>query len=87
MKKSYVKPQVFFESFQLSADIAGNCGASYKNNDNVTYRDLISGCGYTFNGKKVFVSQEQGCVYESQTGEEYGICYHVPVAGDTLFAS
>ena len=26
MKKTYVKPEVYFESFELSASIADNCG-------------------------------------------------------------
>ena len=86
MKKSYVKPQVYFEDFQLSASIAANCADGYKNDPNVTPRDAVSGCGYTLNGNKVFVSSPD-CYYESQTGEDYGLCYHVPADANRLFAS
>ena len=60
MKKSYVKPQVLFEDFQLSTNIAGNCGDYFKGNNNVTAKD-INNCGYRFADETVFLTTSGGC--------------------------
>lgn len=83
MKKTYVKPEVYFENFELSANIAAGCGAGYKGK--VTSHDIHT-CGYTYyNGYTVF---SQGiCDYETQDGNEYGLCYDIPTGDNKIFAS
>lgn len=86
MKKSYVKPQVFFESFQLSANIAGDCGA---NGIVKTFAKNACGVPYGSSGT-VFVSTVSGCTTHIDTPDEeqgYNYCYHVPNANDKLFSS
>ena len=82
MKKTYVKPEVYFENFELSANIAAGCGAGYK--DKVTSHD-INTCGYIYNSGVVFNTGV--CSYFSQDGTEYGLCYHQPMADNQIFAS
>ena len=85
MKKSYVKPQVFFESFQLSANIAGDCGAN-----GIVKTFAKNACGVVFGNSAVFVSTVAGCTIHIDTPEEekeYNYCYHVPNANDKLFSS
>lgn len=69
MKKSYVKPQVYFEDFQLSASIAGNCNPEQKvgHSENNCVLDL----GGTI---VIFVGKDLGgpCAYD---GDEAGRCY------------
>ncbi len=83
MKKPYVKPEVYFESFELSANIAAGCGAGYK--EKVNTLDIHS-CGYKYNGGVVFTSTSV-CSYKSQDGTEYGLCYDIPMADNKIFAS
>ena len=44
MKKTYVKPEVYFESFELSASIADNCGKPLNLNQN-TCKDIFGDYG------------------------------------------
>ena len=79
MKKTYTRPVVSFESFELSTSIATGC--EYKSNHQQ------GTCGYNVpNVGNVFISTEQGCDYTSSDGD-YGICYHVPVDTSNLFTS
>lgn len=82
MKKTYVKPEVYFESFELSANIAAGCGAGYKGK--VNSHDIHS-CGYVYNGEAIF--SPGVCFYETQDGKEYGLCYDIPNADNKIFAS
>ena len=68
MKKTYVKPQVYFEDFQLSASIAGNCNPDQKvgHSENNCVLDL----GDTI---VIFVGKDLGpCAYD---GDKEGYCY------------
>ena len=82
MKKSYVKPQVFFEDFQLSANIAGVCGIPTGHAENECQWS-ISIPGISGNA---FVTEEMGCGYKPNDGD-YDVCYHVPVDANRLFTS
>lgn len=68
MKKSYVKPMVYFESFELSSSIAGTC-VSKTNHD-------VGICGYkdeTVPGVVFFaVGSVSAC---NQTPEDKNFCY------------
>ncbi len=78
MKKSYVKPQVYFESFQLSANIAGNC--------KFITNHQKSSCGYqTTAGVLFFDTMTAICDMPTQEGEKY--CYDNPVDEGRLFTS
>ena len=83
MKKNYVKPQAFFESFELSANIATGCGAKTNH--------ARSACKYEVAGRVIFASSlvdicPDGSVWP-EDGEYNGICYHNPSEGLNLFTS
>lgn len=81
MKKTYVKPQVYFEDFQLSANIAGNCAIKTMHAETeCKWFKNVEGVG------KVFISKELGCEYFGNDGD-YSVCYHVPVDATKLFTS
>lgn len=82
MKKTYVKPEVYFESFELSTSIATGC--EYKSNHT---KDT---CGWYVEGVgNVFLSNLTTCDYPEPDSEtnKFGICYHVPVDTSNLFTS
>lgn len=89
MKKTYVKPEIMFESFTLSTNIAGDCEVK-------TYTPSNNSCGLEFTGVgTVFLDTMNGCQTENGgfpvhseggDGEFNGICYHVPY-GNNLFNS
>lgn len=73
MKKKYVEPELFFESFELNSNVAGVCG------DKVTGPITIPGVEGT-----VFTI-EMGCL---RTGsDDVGICYDIPTDGTRVFSS
>ena len=75
MKKSYVKPQVYVENFQLSANIAGNCGTAVHHSEECT---LIEGVGNLFAATCDFTVGDDG---NSQ------FCHHGPDANTRIFSS
>ena len=79
MKKSYIKPEINFDSFGISSNFASACQYSP---DSVNY----DACGYTIHGKTIFVSSAHGCKYVSPDGT-YGICYYVPTGDSNVFIS
>ena len=81
MKKTYVKPEVYFESFELSTSIATGC--EYKTNH------AKNECVYEIaGGRNVFVDAKTHCLDITAPGEEYGaVCYHVPIEASNLFTS
>ena len=83
MKKTYMKPQIMFESFTMSTNIAAGCRFT-----NVTHSSGELGCGYRDErfGKVVFTS-EMMCTTTEDDGEHNGICYQTPVDSNSLFTS
>lgn len=82
MKKPYVRPEVYFENFELSTNIATGC--EYKSNHTKNQ------CGWYVEGiGNVFLSDVTTCSYKQPDSEtnQYGICYHVPVDTSNLFTS
>ena len=90
MKKTYEKPEILFESFASSTNIAANCKMkidTYANGD----------CGYKAvidnKWESVFLSDVRGCDITDGEGDGTedgafgGFCYHVPYDGNTLFNS
>ncbi len=79
MKKTYVKPELYFENFELSSNIATGC---------VTITKLQSketACGYNDGVDVIFTEAMSGCVVKDDgTGK---ICYDVPFDSNRLFTS
>lgn len=85
MKKVYSKPEIMFEDFTLSTNIAGDCEAktNLQSNDS---------CGMNYSGLTVFMVEMDGCTgiqvqYEGGDGIYNGICYHVLTGDKNLFNS
>ena len=78
MKKSYVKPQVYFENFQLSANIAGDCKDIQVDHDQFTCTYVISGVPTG----PYFTDANNNC---SSKPNEEGMC--VQVHATMFFAS
>ena len=85
MKKFYTKPEIMFDSFTLSTNIAGDCEEKMNLPSN-------SSCGLDFSGLMVFLDGMGGCTNikvdnVGGDGEFNGICYHVPSGDKNLFNS
>lgn len=84
MKKSYTKPEIMFESFTMSTNIAA-CEVPYYGFGNGT-------CAIEGEGDVKFFSESAAgeCNYEG-TGlgitTDDGFCYDIPTAGNVLFNS
>lgn len=79
MKKSYVKPQVFYEDFQLSANIAETCGSA-------THTYTANTCVWEYGNLVLFmnVCKDNAADFDTSTGKT---CYHHPTSEVSLFAS
>lgn len=82
MKKAYTKPEIVFEDFSLSTNIAAGCEFPSQ----IHAKDS---CGFYFEGVGfIFITEESGCVdREIETGVFSGICYHVPTEDSNVFSS
>lgn len=82
MKKEYSKPDIMFESFSLSTDIAAGCTKVID-----TFRG--GSCGLDIGGGlMLFLADVNGCSFPAEDdGKHDGICYHVPMADSKLFNS
>ena len=81
MKKTYVRPEVYFESFELSASIAAGCGTGF-NHDNTNFSNPDS-CQYFFGTEKVFLNIGP-CTL---TNNKDKFCYNVPTDNQAIFSS
>lgn len=81
MKKTYEKPEVYFESFELSTSIAAGC-------ETVIKTSTQGACPYvTDSGRAIFTDTVTACTTKSgDTGTKYG-CYHVPIDTNNIFNS
>lgn len=85
MKKTYEKPEIMFENFTLTTNIAGDCEVK-------TWTPNSGNCAYEITDEfgdtsAIFTSAMTGiCTTTEADGEYNGICYHVPY-GDNLFNS
>ena len=89
MKRTYTKPEIMFECFSLSTNIAADCEAQAQ-----TYANYSeSGCGYLMTDTIVFGTDLTGC----QGGDNYrqvapnqafdSVCYNVPSPNFNIFNS
>ena len=74
-KKQYVKPELYFENFELSTSIAA-CAYT-----DVTLSDGNQ-CAYETTGGTIFSTSPNPCAYEPNEG---GICYDIPTANQNIF--
>lgn len=75
MKKEYKKPELLFDSFELSTNIASET-CQYQ----ITLAEKV--CAVVVPGiGKVFI-ESSGCDYPGNN-----VCYHVPEAGNNVFSS
>lgn len=83
MKKTYEKPEVFFENFSLCTNIAAGC--ELKTN---LQSSNMHGCGYVFGrGEPMVFTLDIGCETTAGDGVYNGICYHIPTEANNLFNS
>ena len=85
MKKVYAKPEILFESFASSTNIAGDCEVK-------TNSPGGGKCGFEikdeFVTKTLFTTEMVGvCNITETTGPYNGLCYHTPSEGFNLFNS
>ncbi len=78
MKKTYNKPQIVFESFEITTSIAAGCMflTDTKSDSN--------SCSYTENGVTIFTSKD---VCGMDDTDAKGFCYHVPTDSYVIFNS
>lgn len=81
MKKIYSKPEIMFESFALSENIAAGC-------DTIVDNSTSGVCAYiTRTGLNVFMSSIDACSTTEDDGDYDGFCYHIPIETKNLFNS
>lgn len=85
MKKMYSKPEIVFESFVLSTNIAGNCKT-------IINTPSYGNCAYSVTDEflgplNIFVTGVSACTTTEADGEYNGICYQTPVDTSSLFNS
>lgn len=78
MKRTYVKPEVYFENFELSANIATGCE-----------RSIGHAVGMCWNGVEGFkdvniFTETHNC---KTTPDKYGLCYQTPTDANNIFTS
>lgn len=78
MKKSYVKPKVYFENFQLSASIASGCGVAVGHDEGKCTGNVL------VNGLNLSLFFEKTC---DCTPDDAGLCYQAVADDRVLFAS
>ena len=87
MKKTYLKPEIAFESFTLSTNIAGNCEQPFVTNSTKGVCAIESSGGVNiFSGTVAlcdFLPEQMG----GKEDEWDGFCYHVPTEDRNLFNS
>jgi hypothetical protein len=72
MKKAYSKPEIFFEDFSLSTNIAAGC--------ELFPNFAEDACGVKWGKKHIFLAEIQGCGTKIVNGDPTydGACYHNP---------
>ena len=75
MKKAYVKPELYFENFELSASIAVQCAKP------IHYAAGTCTDGLGGYAEVVFFDKCEA------TPDKFGLCYHNPTDAEKLFNS
>lgn len=87
MKRTYQKPQIAFENFVLTQNIATACGV-YGNGNTLGKpgHGDISSCGWDVGGVTVWTDTIPCTIPRPADGEYDGVCYNSP-EGNGIFAS
>lgn len=80
MKKTYVKPEVYFESFELSTSIAMGCGMRINQAEGTC--STIPGIGTVFT-----VSDSCDWTASTDPNDQARFCYHQPLDANRIFTS
>lgn len=81
MKKNYEKPEIMFDSFELSQNIAAGCAAI------ANYGENQCSVTYSEGGIELNLYNIQGVCYYTGPGFEDMICYHAPGDWNNVFTS
>lgn len=84
MKRAYVKPDIMFESFMLSTNIATGCEheASHAQDACAYYAEYTDGIVIP-----IFLNDVAACKFKKMDEEYNGICYHNPSSLNNVFTS
>lgn len=85
MKKEYSKPEIMFENFTLSTNIAADC--EVKNNNNPSLNVCSYDIKFGRETKSFFTDTITACSTTEADGEYNGFCYHTPEESYNLFNS
>ena len=80
--KNYVKPQVSFQFFNLATTTSGGCTLPSTSAEYV--------CAVEVPGlldEAVFTDERNGCSFITDSPDQFGICYNVPVADARVLGS
>lgn len=85
MKKTYTKPEIVFESFDLCTSIATGCELIIDN-------PSANQCGYPYEGGfgETMFTEAVGsavCNLAVDDDKDNGFCYHIPIESNNLFNS
>ncbi len=78
MKKEYKKPELLFDSFELSTNIASGCATKVYHSE--------TSCSYSDGVGKIFLDMTI-CDYAPGDSTTPNICYHNPTPETALFDS
>lgn len=78
MKKKYVKPELFFESFEMNTAIASCAVKGNMQQDQCGYDDKELGF-------VIFVDGASYCQYAPPSGNQ--LCYDIPIPDNKIFYS
>lgn len=91
MRKTYEKPEILFESFASSTNIAANCKTIIDTQARNQCGYLVEGADNTlisvFTGDLPAVCKYNEAMDGSGDDAYNGICYHVPTEATALFNS
>lgn len=85
MKREYSQPNILFESFSLTENIAAASGGCTRNITN----QYSGQCGLRQGNKILFTWEAAGCKTKIEDGSEMldGLCYNLPSGENRLFNS
>ncbi len=81
MKKTYSKPDIFYEDFSLSTNIAANC--------ELHPTEFIGDTFIVDLGGVILLTNMEYCNYHIEDGKNEfdNLCYHVPTDSYNIFSS
>ena len=87
MKRTYSKPEIMFESFTLSTNIAGDCEQPFVTNISKGVCAIESTGGVSVFSGTINVCDHTPEDMKQPEDTWNGFCYHVPDGGPKLFNS